>query len=230
MSQPAPPSTSVPSAPPSTVPPPYQPPAVPIVDATTSIVAGNSFMTVVQRSAMVFVFWFAIVVIFCLVFNEVVVSDYMRGLSRDDEERELDEEKGLPDPEYERFRFENHQIISMATTFGMLMVVTRIVLESICSWYGREVCSILSGQTMITTTIAAAAPPSDRDDRNDRRRSDDRDERREEQKDERRDERRDEQRGERREERREEPPRQRNPNINPPPEGRGRNTRYAAVN
>jgi len=73
------------------------------------------------------------------VYNEVVISATMKRMTADAPLPEEDaEDAGLPDPDYEKYRLAYPQIMTLATSVGLVMVATRMALEGICYYFGRE--------------------------------------------------------------------------------------------
>lgn len=136
-----------------------------------SNITGHPLMTLLKRSLMVFSFWFIIVLMLCVVYNEILVSETMMrytGANGDgDEDDELTEdelaaeEAGLPPrrrANYSRLQLEYHQIMSLATSVALVMLAARYLLELLCYSYGPETCSIVSGQTINATIVQTPAP------------------------------------------------------------------------
>lgn len=111
---------------------------------TCTVALGNSFGLVLQRSFMVFIFWFLIVYLACVMYNEVVIS---RNLSRYTcPELELDgDDPDMVPPELEEFRLDNQQMVSAALTIGTISVAVRLLLEAVRYMAGAKHCAVLSG-------------------------------------------------------------------------------------
>lgn len=112
-----------------------------------------------KRSFAVFLFGFMLAIVLGWVYNETVISERMKRMTSDVTEPEEGEE-GLPDPDFEKFRLEHHQVVSFAFSLGLTMVAARMVLEGICYYFGRESCAIVSGHEIFLKTESRTPPYS----------------------------------------------------------------------
>lgn len=116
---------------------------------SSNLVVGTPLFTMIRRSLAVFLFWFCIVYAMGMVYNEVVVSETLKGFTAVEPAPLEEGEEGLPDPKYERFRLEHHQMIGYSFAAGVVAVVARMVAEAICYFYGRETCAMVTGQAIV---------------------------------------------------------------------------------
>lgn len=122
---------------------------------------GNPVLEMVKRAAMVYVFWFVLMVVLGFVYNEVVISNQMKRLTSDAPVDVVDDaSEGLPDIAYEKFRLENHQILSFAASFAAVALMGRFLLEWVCYMFGETTCSIISGQRMSVKKELLPATPA----------------------------------------------------------------------
>lgn len=116
------------------------------------VLLGNPLSTVVTRSVQIFAFWFVIVLIVGFVYNEVVVSETMRQWTGNPSNVEYEsvEEEAVMNTDFDKYRYDNHQIMSFAGSVAVVMLLVRFFLEWLCFYVSKEVCANVSGQAIYT--------------------------------------------------------------------------------